>query len=290
MRSILSIFKGLHAINVFSHFLKRNQNHNVKKDDSDLLQFLDDHPQNYKTPQWKSWSVTNKGKVRKHNQDSVLDSAEVGLWVVADGMGGHKAGDVASQLIVSSLQKLSLTSSSLENKLNEVKTCLKKVNTELRDFSAKECGGDTVGSTVVALINNQKQCAFVWAGDSRLYRLRNRKLQQLTRDHCQEEDENMTQSAAHLITKKSNIITRAVGAYTELELDSKIIDVNEGDVFLLCSDGLDKEMSFNEIETVMTTNKTQDIKNILFEKTLERGSRDNISIIVIETDSLDRFK
>lgn len=287
MKSILSVFEGLPPVKLFSHFLKRNTENREKKAEIDLFQFLEPPElKQHLIKIWRSWSVTDKGKVRKYNQDSVLDNSEMGLWVVADGMGGHKAGDIASQLIVSSLQKLSLTSS-LENKLNDVKMCLINVNAELRDFSVKECDGDVVGSTVVALIKNHNQCAFVWAGDSRLYRLQNHKLQQLTRDHCQEDDEDMTQPIAQLRTKKSNVITRAVGAYSELELDSKIIDVHENDIFLLCSDGLDKELSFNEIETVMTTNKIEEIMNILFEKTLERGSRDNVSIIIVEAKNIN---
>jgi type VI secretion system protein ImpM len=286
MKSILSVFEALPPVKLFSHFLKRSKEDSEKTAEIDLLPFLEppELKQNsIKT--WRSWSVTDKGKVRKYNQDSVLDNSEMSLWVVADGMGGHKAGDVASQLIVNSLQKLSLTSS-LESRLNDVKTCLKNVNTELRDFAAKECDGDIVGSTVVALLNDKKQCAFVWAGDCRLYRLRNNALQQLTKDHCQE-DEDITQPVAQWKTKKSNVITRAVGAYKELELDSNIIDVHENDIFLLCSDGLDKELSFNEIQTVMTTNKTEEIMNILFEKTLARGSRDNVSIIIVEAKNIN---
>jgi type VI secretion system protein ImpM len=88
-------------------------------------------------------------------------------------------------------------------------------------------------------------------------------------------------------TKKSNVITRAVGAYNELELDSKIIDVHENDIFLLCSDGLDKELNFNEIENVMNTANIETIMNILFEKTLEHGSRDNVSIIIVEAKNIN---
>jgi len=116
----------------------------------------------------------------------------------------------------------------------------------------------------------------LWAGDSRLYRFRDNQLQQLTRDHCEDIDDNQSGWSV----KKSNVITRAVGAGDKLELEFEIIEVIKGDVFLLSSDGLDKELSFNEIETLIKDTKLEDLANTLLNETLSRGARDNVTIIV----------
>jgi type VI secretion system protein ImpM len=225
---------------------------------------------------WQSWSATDIGKRRKYNEDALLAKPELGLWAVADGMGGHKAGDVASQLIVDSLNKLSLASS-LEAGIEAVEQCLQQVNTALCELAHREYKHNIVGSTVVVLLCEANRCAVLWAGDSRLYRLRADRLQQLTQDHCPE-NEGISDSAF----KTSNIITRAVGAADELELDCNLFDVKQGDLFLLCTDGLDKEISFAEIAFIMKNYAHEDIVNILINKVLERGARDNISLIVVD--------
>ena len=128
----------------------------------------------------------------------------------------------------------------------------------------------------MVLLCEPRRCAVLWAGDSRLYRLRADTLQQLTQDHCPE-NEGISDSEF----KTSNIITRAVGAADELEIDYAVFDVMQGDLFLLCTDGLDKEISFAEIAFIMKTYAHEDIANILIDKVLERGARDNISVIVV---------
>ena len=152
----------------------------------------------------------------------------------------------------------------------------------MRQLAAKEYGNQLVGSTVVALVCEDQRCAFLWAGDSRLYRLRDHKLQQLTQDHCAECEQN----SSNWSVKSSNVITRACGADDHLELDVEVLDVLEGDVFLLCTDGLDKEMSFNEIEHIMQTAAHSDIANSLINETLARGARDNVTVIVVTKESI----
>ncbi|MFI3187135.1 MAG: type VI secretion system-associated protein TagF [Methylococcaceae bacterium] len=288
--------QGLPAIGRFSEFLKgQNRSMPFEADRSSptssleaIVQALEpEHPSlssilasdnpALPKPSWRSWAVTDTGKRRKHNEDSLLDRPEAGLWVVADGMGGHQAGDVASQLIVNRLQDLSPTSP-LEDYISQVESCLQKVNTELRELATKEYGNHLVGSTVVALVCESQRCGFLWAGDSRLYRFRNNELQQLTRDHCAIEDEEASSGWA---VKSSNVITRAIGADQVLELDLEITEILEGDVFLLSSDGLDKEISFKEIEHMIQIFEPQDLANALINETLSRGARDNVTVIVV---------
>src|SRR3972149_10624726 len=127
---------------------------------------------------WSSYGLSDKGKVRKHNEDSMLVRPEVGLWVVADGMGGHSAGDVASQMIVNSLRDVQ-AGNKLNNYINDIEDRLLAVNKHLLDKAQQSTKSITIGSTVVAMLAYGKYCAYIWAGDSRLYRLRNRQIRQM---------------------------------------------------------------------------------------------------------------
>jgi type VI secretion system protein ImpM len=256
VQSTLSVYEGLPPAHSFSAFL----NSMVTNNKAD----------------WSSWSATDTGKRRQCNEDALLARPESCLWVVADGMGGHKAGDVASQLIVDSLNRLTLEAS-LEARIDTVKQCLQQVNSELRQFAHQQHAGHIVGSTVVALVCKDQRGAVLWAGDSRLYRLRQQTLEQLTQDH------STASTLPVSAVKLHNTINKAVGAADTLELDCELIDVMQGDLFLLCSDGLDKEISFAGIEQIMNTCEPQDIANTLIAKALEQGARDNVSVVVVNS-------
>jgi len=230
---------------------------------------------------WQSFARTDTGKVRKYNEDAILDRPDLGLWVVADGMGGHQAGDVASRKIIHTLNKLH-ASSSLESIISEVKAALKLVNHELQQLAAKSYDEQIIGSTVIALLAGATHFACLWAGDSRLYRLREYKLQQITVDHCSEQEGINSLLNASSELKQNNVITRAVGAYEELELDCQVFEVQAGDLFLLSSDGLDKELSLQEIEQVLNDNIYHDSVEILLERVLQSKARDNVSVIVVK--------
>jgi type VI secretion system protein ImpM len=235
---------------------------------------------------WKSFSRTDIGKVRQYNEDAILDRPDMGLWVVADGMGGHHAGDVASKKIIHTLNELDL-SSSQGLTVTQVQTALQGVNHELKELAGKTYDHQIIGSTVVVLMAGKTHFTCLWAGDSRLYRLRDHKLLQLTIDHCREQEDITDVLSIGSITglKQNNVITKAIGARDELELDCQIIDIQAGDLFLLSSDGLDKEVSFQEIEKVLVENDYSDSVEILLEQVLSRGSRDNVSVIVVEVNN-----
>ena len=290
----LMMFQGLPPVEQFSEFLKHHDTledsesgfsvhePNIYQDtavEPDLMSLSDLFSSPVNNTVWQSWALTNTGLRRKHNEDSILNKPEVGLWVVADGMGGHEAGDVASQLIVNTLNKLK-PRSEIKDYLTAVESSLQHVNTQLRELGKRDFDDHIVGSTVVALLTNYEHCAFIWAGDSRLYRFRNNQLTQLTQDHCLGNE-----ASSESTVKSVNVITRAMGADDILQLDSEIQAVNRGDVYLLCSDGLDKELSHNEIEALMQKNHPKELAKILMDECLFRGGRDNISIIVITPDS-----
>lgn len=162
---------------------------------------------------WSSAGRTDTGKVRARNEDAFLDQPQQGLWVVADGMGGHQAGDLANRLIVESLAELP-AGLDFEDRLDALRDCLHRLNRHLSlglTLTA-ETPDLLVGSTVVALLAEGSRVACVWAGDSRCYLLRGRQLFQLSRDHSllqqlveergMSPDEAARQPGAHALTPR----------------------------------------------------------------------------------------
>ena len=234
---------------------------------------------------WHSACATDTGKVRKVNEDACLDLPELGLWVVADGMGGHEAGDVASRMIVESCQQIS-EPHDFNNFISEAQRRLLEVNRRLREMATQQYSNATIGSTVVALLAYGKQCACLWVGDSRIYRLRNNKLEQMTRDHSMIEEyihEGRMSPEEASESSIANVLTRAVGAQDELEIDLKIEELQDGDTFLLCSDGLYREIPAEEITQFMARgDDCSTITKNLLERALNNGARDNVTVAVVQ--------
>jgi len=191
---------------------------------------------------WTSHAVSHVGTVRKINEDACLDRPERGLWAVADGMGGHSAGDVASSRIIEALDGLS-PAGSLSEMAGVVEDALRRVNLDLLKL-ARDSDKHTIGSTAAVLVMHGRHALCIWAGDSRIYRFRKGRLEQLTQDHAMVED----MVEAGLISRaeaehhpQANRITRAVGAMEDLFVDMDIHPVEPGDRFLICSDGLYKD-------------------------------------------------
>ena len=233
---------------------------------------------------WRSHARTDVGRVRKVNEDACLDHGEQGLWVVADGMGGHAAGDVASQLITKMLGELNHPDSMAEF-VDQVEHQLLEVNARLLDISARELDNQTIGSTVVCLLAHQNHCAVLWAGDSRAYRLRNGELTMLIQEHTQAE-ELVEQGLIAPEDAEShptfNILTRAVGAQDPLYVDVDIFEVEKGDRFLLCSDGLNKAVTDPEVTQVLADQPLHESVDTLVVQALDQGSRDNVTILVVD--------
>lgn len=245
-------------------------------------------PQSNKTKlSWHSYGITNVGKVRKHNEDSMLERTEAGMWVVADGMGGHDGGDVASQMIVSSLKKIH-EGISLERYIDDVEDKLIEVNQRLIQKASESKKRTTIGSTVVMMLAYENYCVYLWAGDSRLYRLRNNELRQMTTDHSQVEqyvEQGLISREEAAVHPHGNMITRAVGAAQKFFLDMDIQEMQKGDRYLLCSDGLTKHTLDFEFEERLAKGTTaEEVCTELVELTLERGAGDNVTSIVIDID------
>jgi Serine/threonine protein phosphatase len=237
----------------------------------------------YRWSRWTSVSQSHIGKVRKHNEDAFLDLPGLGLWVVADGMGGHAAGDVASRAIVDSLRNVS-PPSSLAAFVADVRDRLKQVNRKLR-AQAMERQEPVIGSTVAVLLAVDHHCACLWAGDSRIYLFRDGRLQQLTRDHSYVEQliaDGLLQREEANDHPQANAITRAVGCAEHFEVDVEIQEVGEGDIFLLCSDGLNREVSDAEIASVLSEYDIDQAVHALVGMTLSRGARDNVTLVIAQ--------
>lgn len=236
---------------------------------------------------WNTSADTNVGMVREVNEDSIMTKPEVGLWAVADGMGGYEAGDVASNMIVSSIteieahENLHLFVDDIENKIIDA-------NHRILEYSNIMHDGRILGSTIVSLLIKGQVGICLWAGDSRLYLLRNNQLQQISRDHSHVQeliDQGSITEEEALNHPDSNVITRAIGTSEELYVDIKAFNVQVGDTFLLCSDGLYNAVDEIEIEGHMKSNDTDDAVKQLIVKALENGAPDNVSIVIVKSVS-----
>ena len=233
---------------------------------------------------WKSVDRTHDGLIRDLNEDSILSEPDRNFWAVADGMGGYEAGNVASQMVVAAMQQVEDVSG-LNDWVNKVENTLLDVNQRILEYADIMLDGRTLGSTVVSLSIKGRVGVCLWAGDSRLYRLRNRQLIQLSRDHSQiqEQIENghMTaEQAEH--HPDSNIITRAVGAHRRLYVDINVFGAQLGDVFLLCSDGLHNMVNKQELTDVLLSMPIDKAIDSLLQRALDAGGSDNISIILVK--------
>jgi serine/threonine protein phosphatase PrpC len=234
---------------------------------------------------WQSAQQTHRGKHRRHNEDAVLSRSSAGLWVVADGMGGHEAGEVASQAITGALAALPLAGS-LSSRVDRVEDALLAVNDQLRAHALGQGLGATVGSTVVAMLTAAGVGVALWAGDSRLYRLRDGRLEQVTRDHNPVSDllDSGAVTEAEALAAETNVITRAVGGQQQLFLDIAVFDVSPEDTFLLCSDGLYRDLALEEMTEVLCGPTSPWMAEQLLERALRGPALDNISLVVTRAE------
>ena len=228
-----------------------------------------------------SWATTHVGTVRSHNEDALVDRPDLGMWAVADGAGGHARGDVASRMIVEALESIppGLPAGAM---LAEIRQRMNDTHDALR---AQQNGDPSQmsASTVVVLIARGSHFACLWAGDSRAYLLRDGAFTQITRDHSlvQELVDSGAISQAEADNHPSaNVITRAVGADGELDLDKVTSELLPGDRFLLCSDGLCKTVPDAEMAALLAQPDAPTDR--LIEAALAHRGRDNVTAVAME--------
>ena len=227
-----------------------------------------------------SLATTHRGAVRPRNEDSMINRPDLGLWAVADGAGGHGAGDVASQAVIEALGGIppGLTASEL---LAQLRLRLAAVHRQLQEEAQRRGPGHVIATTVVAMIARGGHFAVLWAGDSRAYLLRGGEFQRITRDHSLVQelvDQGMITDSDAENHPQGNVITRAVGSTGELSLDKTTGPIGVGDRFLLCSDGLYRTLDEATMARLLAgENAADDLVNLA----VEQGARDNVTAVAI---------
>lgn len=228
-------------------------------------------------PVYVSAGATDVGSLRTSNQDAYTEQGAHGLWVVADGMGGYRDGDVASRMVCEALTNLA-GPGSFEEMIDVIRQRMTDVNTRLHQAATRRINPVVSGSTVAMLLVRRTSCAVLWAGDSRVYRLRHGRLTQLTTDHTWAAELNLQVSDE----EADHAITRAVGGEDTLLLDVRRDRVRPGDRYLLCSDGLTHELPDERIAELLSSGDVQLCAQALIAATLQAGARDNVTVVVVD--------
>jgi type VI secretion system protein ImpM len=230
--------------------------------------------QSVTAPRVTAAGLTERGPVRGTNQDALLDLGDRGLWAVADGMGGLSDGEIASRMVCDALAEAPVLTD-LDAQIEAVIARLREVNEYLRRVADRLAKAVHSGSTVVVLVIRGKECAVLWAGDSRAYRLRDGLISQLTTDH-------VAVSAANAGREEAEAITRAVGAEASLELDVVRSDVRVHDRFLLCSDGIGRALDVHALARVLPGRAPGVTCADLIAQAIAAGSQDNMTAVVVD--------
>lgn len=232
--------------------------------------------------EWRSCGLTTVGTVRKHNEDSYLASPEKHLWIVADGMGGHMRGDVASRSVIEAYKDF-VPLRTVSSTIDDLEQRALSANTKLRE-NLTENPGQIMGSTIAMMYSKANIAYFLWAGDSRIYAYRNHHLEQVSHDHSfiqESVDKNIMSVEEASSHPSSNIITRAVGVHNHLYLDLDYCEINPGDRFLICSDGLFKDVVLEEIAEQLDKIPFKAAEGLI-DMALSKGANDNVTVIVVE--------
>jgi protein phosphatase len=231
---------------------------------------------------FESGAATHVGAVRRINEDHYLVRPDSGIWAVADGMGGHEAGDVASATVIEALDAIEPSQSSADL-LARCEASIAGATDRLMEIGGTR-GGITMGTTLAVLLAYSDQYACVWVGDSRVYLVRAGTIEQLSRDHTEVEEfianGTLTRDEAKNWPRR-NVITRAIGTYGEAELDVKRGILQPDDVFVICSDGLTGCVENEEIRDCVEMNTSQAACDTLVELALARNVDDNVTVIVV---------
>ncbi len=236
---------------------------------------------------WTSASRSHPGHVRAVNEDSYLDCADRRFWAVADGMGGHTMGDLASNMAVRALTDLP-TGDELEQRVAATLKRLDTVNRILRG-EAQRRKVPLIGTTIAALIAGDSRCCCLWAGDSCIYRYRAGRLAQLTRDHSHLAEAHARQVSSEddtVVRPRANMITRALGAEDMLRIEQLTVDLLDGDVFLLCTDGLSNEVNEASMLEMLRPGVCSAACQGIVNLALATEARDNLTAVVVCAEDL----
>ena len=225
--------------------------------------------------------VTHNGCLRLHNEDSVLARPEIGLWAVADGMGGHDSGAYASQTVIEALSRIPEAEPRLL--LSACHEAIREANAEIRRVAQSRCV--TIGTTLALVIVDEKQVACLWCGDSRIYRIRSGAISLLSRDHTELQDlldrGVLTESEGRNWPNR-NVLTHALGVFEEPPTETTTHSLEEDDVFVICSDGLTAHVGEDDILACAGRRSPRGGCQALLDLALSRGGRDNVTVVLIQ--------
>ena len=236
-------------------------------------------------PQTIAAAATHVGCVRSENEDALASVGPRPVWALADGMGGHARGAWASATVCEAIDRAVL-GGSLHADCEALADALAEANERIYAEGVRR--GATIGTTAVSLVMAEGRYACLWAGDSRIYLLRDGTFRQVTRDHSQVEELvtagllDREQARDHPL---GNVVTRAIGIAPGLALDVVEDAVRPGDVFLLCSDGLNKVVTDAEAAGMLARAAPEAACAELVRLTVARGAPDNVSVVVVHVDT-----
>lgn len=232
-------------------------------------------------PLFDTGSATHVGMVRNCNEDNFIARPDVGLWAVADGMGGHHAGDLASTTVIGALKSIEPARSAAEL-LARCEEHVVQANSALAEIGRQR--GGVIGTTLAALLAYETHFACVWSGDSRIYLVRDGAIALQSRDHTMVEEmvaAGKLTAAEARNSPRRNVITRAIGVSDDPELEIKDGTLRAGDAFVLCSDGLTAHVADEEILEHVARATPQRACDALIDLTLSRGASDNVTVVVV---------
>jgi serine/threonine protein phosphatase PrpC len=231
---------------------------------------------------FKTATASHVGKVRKVNEDNVLARPDIGLWAVADGMGGLGGGDVASGAVIAALDTIKNADTAAEL-LAQFEHRVIRANAEIRALGRARPSG-LMGTTLAAVLIRQPHYACLWCGDSRAYLWRDGAMSQISHDHSEVQDlidRGVLSPDEAKNWPRRNIVTRAIGVAVEAELELGEGKIAAGDRFLLCSDGLTNHIEDVEIAAALAGDDPQKACAALIALTLQRGASDNVSVVIV---------
>lgn len=229
-------------------------------------------------------ALTDIGNKRLHNEDAFFSSDEKGVWFVADGVGGHNAGDLASQSLVEAISRFN-PEADINDSVDSLEYIIQQTNDMLVQKAAEINDSAVIGSTLALFVAQKSDGVLIWAGDSRIYRIRADEIELLTHDHSlinemiKNGDLNPDDTDSY---PESNKITRAVGFTKTLNLDLRNLSILPGDRYILCSDGLTKYLNDKEILSISLGDTVASSNQKLLQRALDAGGTDNITILTIE--------
>jgi PPM family protein phosphatase len=251
------------------------------------------------TPPVEMVALSDPGMVRALNEDSVFTAAEAGLAILADGMGGYSAGEVASAMAIEAVSRALLSSlpALRDSPLDEatpdlhedIVFAVERTNAAIHHTSHNDPDCEGMGTTLVIAAFLDGQITVAHVGDSRLYRHRAGKLEQITRDHSWLDEQlamGVITAEQALASRYKNIVTRGIGIEETVDVEIHDYPIETGDIYLLCSDGLSDMLEDAEIEQILaeTGSDLDQAARRLIDQANENGGRDNVSVVLARTD------